>query len=155
MKKNNLFYIIFIIFFLLHFLLFINICLADCICNGNVSPNKSYDDCQLDAPYCHWEGAVPSTSNGTVQLKNPLTGDTTASNIPTLLGKAINAVLGIVGSLALVMIVFGGFTWMTAAGNADKVKKGKDILVWAAIGLAVIFSAYALVRFVFTGLGAP
>ena len=42
---------------------------------------------------------------------------------------------------------------MTAAGNAEKVEKGKEIFIWAAIGLIVIFTSYALVRFIFTGLG--
>jgi len=34
------------------------------------------------------------------------------------------------------------------------VKKGRDILIWAAIGLVIIFSAYGLVRFVIVGVGA-
>ncbi len=71
----------------------------------------------------------------------------------TLIGKIINAVLGIVGSIALVMVIYGGFIWMTAAGNQEKVTKGRDVLVWAAVGLVIIFSSYALVKFVFTGLG--
>ena len=71
----------------------------------------------------------------------------------TLIGKIINAVLGIVGSIALVMVIYGGFIWMTAAGNQEKVTKGRDVLVWAAVGLFIIFSSYALVKFVFTGLG--
>jgi hypothetical protein len=96
----------------------------------------------------------PSTP---VSLDNPLTGrpGIEGSSPQTLIGKAINAVLGLVGSLALVMFIFGGFTWMLAAGSPDKVKKGKDIIVWSVIGLVVIFSAYAMVKFVFTGLGAP
>ncbi|MEA3398474.1 MAG: pilin [Patescibacteria group bacterium] len=83
-------------------------------------------------------------------INNPLGGDT---DINILIGQVINAVLGIVGSLALVMFIYGGFTWMLAAGNNEKVQKGKDILIWATIGLVVIFSAYALVKFVFAGLG--
>lgn len=77
-----------------------------------------------------------------VSLTNPL-GAT--KDIPTLIGYAIKAVMGIVGSLALVMIIYGGFVWMTAAGNAEKVSQGKNILIWAIIGLVVIFSAYILV----------
>ena len=42
---------------------------------------------------------------------------------------------------------------MTAAGTAEKVEKGKQILLWATIGLIVIFTSYALVKFVFTSLG--
>ena len=53
-----------------------------------------------------------------------------------------------VGSLALLMFVYGGLTWMTASGAQDKVQKGKDIIMWATIGLVVIFASYALVNFV-------
>jgi hypothetical protein len=81
----------------------------------------------------------------TVYLGNPL-GSITSPQI--LIGKIINSVLSIVGSLALLMFVFGGLTWMTSSGNPEKVKKGRDIIVWSAIGLAVIFMAYALTRFV-------
>ena len=70
-----------------------------------------------------------------------------------LVGQAIKGVLGIVGSLALAMFIYGGFVWMLAGGSAEKVQKGKNVLVWAAIGLVVVFSAYALVKFVFEGLG--
>lgn len=75
------------------------------------------------------------------------------TDIPTLAGRIINAVLGIVGSIALVMFIYGGFSWMTAAGNQEAVTKGKNILIWATVGLIVIFSAYALVNFVFTAIG--
>ena len=89
-----------------------------------------------------------------VQLPNPLTGKTTfdekTEGIPTLLGRVINAILGIVGSLALVMFIYGGIIWMTSSGNAEQVTKGKNIVIWATIGLVVIFSAYALVSFVLT-----
>ena len=37
---------------------------------------------------------------------------------------------------------------MTAAGSNEKVQKGKDILIWATVGLVIIFTSYALVRFV-------
>ena len=85
-----------------------------------------------------------------VCLTNPLTGTTKSEGIPTLLGKIINSVLGIVGSLALVMFIYGGIIWMTSSGNAEQVTKGKNIVIWATIGLVVIFSAYALVSFVLT-----
>ena len=85
-----------------------------------------------------------------VCLTNPLTGTTKSEGIPTLLGKIINSVLGIVGSLALVMFIYGGIIWMTSSGNAEQVTKGKNIVIWATIGLVVIFSAYALVNFVLT-----
>jgi hypothetical protein len=79
-------------------------------------------------------------------LTNPLGANT--NNVPKLIGNIINGALGIVGSLALLMFIYGGFTWMLAAGNESAVEKGRNILTWAAIGLVVIFASYSLVTFV-------
>lgn len=81
----------------------------------------------------------------TTNLNNPL-GDITTPQV--LIGKIINSALGIVGSITLLMFVYGGFIWMTSSGSSDKIKKGKDIILWSAIGLVVIFSSYALVAVV-------
>ncbi|MFH1661950.1 MAG: pilin [Candidatus Falkowbacteria bacterium] len=88
---------------------------------------------------------------GQTCLDNPLGKDN--PNPQQLIGKIIKAVLGIVGSLSLVMFIYGGFIWMTSSGNAESVTKGKNTLIWATLGLVVIFSAYAILRFVFTELG--
>lgn len=79
-----------------------------------------------------------------VKLNNPIG----TNSVPVLIGRVINAILGVVGSVALIMFIYGGITWMTAAGNQQNVEKGKNILMWAALGLAVIFLSYALVTFV-------
>ena len=85
------------------------------------------------------EGCVGSNC-----LSNPL-GVESANE---LIGRIINSVMGIVGSLALLMFVYGGLIWMTSAGSQEKVKKGKDILLWSAVGLVVIFGAYGLTKFI-------
>jgi len=96
-------------------------------------------------------GTCTESANGIVTLDNPL-GDIKSPQ--ALVGQVINSIFGIVGSLALVMFIYGGFLWLTSAGSAEQVKKGKDIFIWAVIGLVVIFSAYSLVRFVIQGVGA-
>ncbi|MFA4999818.1 MAG: pilin [Patescibacteria group bacterium] len=78
---------------------------------------------------------------GSLTLCNPL--GATVDSPQVLIGRVINSILGVVGSLALLMFVYGGLTWMLSSGNQEKVKKGKDIIIWSAIGLAVIFMAYA------------
>jgi amino acid transporter len=88
------------------------------------------------------------TAPDVVRLDNPL--GTEVNDVPTLIGKVISGVLSVVGSLALVMFIYGGFTWMLAAGNTEKVKKGRDILIWAALGLVIIFTSYAMVTYVIT-----
>lgn len=102
------------------------------------------------------ENGNDGDTNGTMgtdnveKLKNPLPGVTSPQ---ILIGKVIDAALGVVGSLALLMFVFGGITWMTSAGSAEKVKKGRDILVWSVIGLVIVFSAYGLTRVLIKGIG--
>ena len=93
--------------------------------------------------------AETSISTG-AQLPNPL-GDIDTPQ--ELIGKIINSALGLVGSIALLMFIYGGFLWITSAGNPQNVQKGQDTLKWAVIGLVVVFTAYAIVKFVITELG--
>jgi len=83
-------------------------------------------------------------------LQNPL-GD---NNLTTqqIAGRIVGTTLGIVGSIALIMFIFGGFTWMTAGGNEERIKRGRDTLMWSTIGIIIIFAAYAILRFIFEAL---
>lgn len=94
-------------------------------------------------------GGTPGSGGGsTVTLGNPL-----GVNDPReIIGNVIKAILGITGSLALAIFIFGGLTWITSAGSEEKIKKGKDMIIWATFGLAVVFLSYALVTFVLTAL---
>lgn len=85
-----------------------------------------------------------SACTGSDCLNNPLK----VSSVNQLIGKSIQAIMGVVGSLALLMFVYGGLTWMTSSGNQNQVKKGKDILIWSAVGLVVIFGAYGITKFI-------
>ena len=81
-------------------------------------------------------------------LTNPL-GQT---DLPKLIGSVVSKLMGVLGSIALVMFLYGGFLWLTAAGRDEQVTKGKDTLIWAALGLALIFASYSFVNFIFTAL---
>ncbi len=82
-------------------------------------------------------------------LYNPMSG---TKDVPTLIGKILSIVIGIIGAIALVMFIFGGFLWMTSAGDTGSIKKGKDTMVYAVLGLVVVFSARAILSFVFENL---
>lgn len=64
------------------------------------------------------------------------------------LANIINAALTLVGVIALAMTVYGGFRWMTAAGNEDTVSEAKRILTASIIGLIIIIISWAVVNFV-------
>ena len=60
----------------------------------------------------------------------------------------ISFVLGLLGLIAVIMILYGGFIWLTAGGNEDRVDSAKKIISAAAIGLVVILISWAIVNFV-------
>lgn len=74
------------------------------------------------------------------------------SAIPELIGNIIGIVLSFVGVIFFLLILYGGFTWMTAFGNEEKVTKAKGIMEHAILGLVIVISAYAISRFVFGAL---
>ncbi len=61
-------------------------------------------------------------------------------------------ILGISGSVALLMVVLGGFQYLTSAGDKGKVTKGTETMVNAAIGLVIVFTSWMAVNFVMTSL---
>lgn len=56
-------------------------------------------------------------------------------------------ILGLSGGLALVFFIYGGILMLTSGGSPDKVKKGRDTLVAATIGLIIIFGAFTAIKF--------
>jgi len=60
----------------------------------------------------------------------------------------IQVVLGLLGTIALVIILYAGFKWMTAGGNEEGIKSAQKILTAAVIGLVIILTAYSITRFV-------
>jgi len=84
----------------------------------------------------------------TVTFDNPVPSLQNKS-VTDIVGKVIKTGLGIVGSIALVLFIFAGFVWMTAQGNSGKIQSSLKIMQWTAIGLAIIFFSYAMLKFVF------
>ncbi len=60
----------------------------------------------------------------------------------------LNLALGLLALVAVVMIIIGGFTWLTAGGNEEKVDQAKKIISAAVIGLIIVLLAWAVVIFV-------
>ena len=60
----------------------------------------------------------------------------------------VQLVLGLMTLIAVVLIIYGGFVWLTSAGNEDNIDKAKKIISAAAIGLVIILLAWAIVIFV-------
>ena len=62
--------------------------------------------------------------------------------------EAVTAALFIIGIIAVIMVIYSGILYITAAGDAGKLAKAKNSLIWSIVGLAVVILSYAIVRFV-------
>ena len=70
----------------------------------------------------------------------------------TMITQIINVLLTLLGVVAVVIVLLGGFKWMTAGGNEDKVGEAKKILGAGVIGLVIILAAWGIAHFVLNTL---
>ena len=99
-------------------------------------------------------GATSALSNAAAALNN--TGSTagfgTQTDLPTLIGSFINIFLGLLGVIFVVLTVYAGYLWMTAAGDEKKVDQAKNTLTRAVIGIIIVVASYAIAQFVVSNL---
>ncbi len=103
--------------------------------------------------------AQVTTGGNSVKLVNPIQPPKTGplacqnnTNIKCIVGNAIKIALGIVGSITLVAFVYGGYNWLTSAGDDEKIRIGTNALMYATIGLFIIFGAYAILNTILKGI---
>lgn len=87
--------------------------------------------------------ATGKTVDPVGEKQNTLTDDVT---------NVINGVITVLGLVCVVVMIIGGINYMISSGDASKVKKAKDTILYGLIGLVVCVLAYALVNFVIVGI---
>ena len=92
------------------------------------------------------KGNTLGGSNGVNLVGNE--SDTLWDNIKTI----INAVIGVLGIVCVIVIIIGGINYMTSSGDAGKVKKANDTILYGVIGLVVCVLAFAIVNFVINNI---
>ncbi len=93
--------------------------------------------------------AGPIVTQGT----NYDTGNYELNDLLQLGVNVTKIILGVVGSLALLMFIYGGFMMLISSGNTEKVTKAKGIIMAAVVGLVIVFASYTIVQFVMEALG--
>ena len=73
--------------------------------------------------------------------------------LENIVQEIINRVILVLGIVAVIFIVLGGVGYMTSAGDAAKLKKAKDTILYAVIGLIICVLAYAITNFTISLLG--
>lgn len=66
----------------------------------------------------------------------------------TIIGGVVKALLGFLGVVFLLLVIYAGLKWMLSMGEAKKVESARKIIVHASVGIAVIVLSYAIVSFV-------
>jgi hypothetical protein len=75
-------------------------------------------------------------------------GVSSNGKLEDLIGTGISAALTLVGLVFLILMVYGGYLWMTARGQEEIIGKAKNIIIGTVIGLVVVVAAYAITVFV-------
>lgn len=96
---------------------------------GNVTPN------------------CPSPPPGSGMSHATYCGDYQVNDMVGLAVITAQWILGIVGSLTLMMFVYGGIMFMISAGSSEKVAQARKIIVAAIVGLLIVFSSWMVIRF--------
>ena len=79
-------------------------------------------------------------------------GTGSETNPAKLAGKYIRIFLTLLGVIFMILLVYGGYVWMTSYGDKTKVEKAKDLITNAVIGLIILLAAYAISTFIVTRL---
>ena len=66
----------------------------------------------------------------------------------------IKFVLSLLGIIAVILVMYAGFLWMTSRGNPEAIKKAKGIMIAGVIGLAIILAAFGITSFVIENIGS-
>ncbi len=109
----------------------------DIVSTGDKSTNDLIDKYNAENPLKQYQGKVASLN----KLR--------ATSVQGFIALVIKTATGIMGSIALVMMIYGGFLWMTSSGNSSQVEKAQNVIFYGALGIFVIFGSYALITFIF------
>ncbi len=84
--------------------------------------------------------AAGASGTPSTNIENPLETD----DFTQLLGNFLEWLLGIVGSIALLMLIYGGVVYMSSNGDPQKAETGKRIVMWTLGGLMIVLLSYSI-----------
>ena len=79
-------------------------------------------------------------------------GISSQTDLAVIVGRIVSILIGFLGLIAVIIILIGGFQWMTSGGDSEKIKSARDLMINGMIGLVIIVLAYAIATFVITRL---
>ncbi len=100
-------------------------------------------------------GAISAINN---TCSDPLNANTVIcksqnDSVNTIIKAVVNTLLFLIGVAAVIVIIFGAITYTASGGEADAIKRAKNMILYAVVGLVIAFSAYAIVNWVLKVFG--
>lgn len=100
--------------------------------------------------------AIPASAAATLENFNPNALNTlytySTKSVYATISGIINIILGFLGTIAVLLFLFGGFKWLTSQGSSDKIDEAKKLMGAAVVGIAIIFASYAASTFIIGSL---
>lgn len=89
------------------------------------------------------------------QAEVPTANDITVAqvDIQSLIDNIVGAVFGLAVLVLFALIVYGGYTYLTSAGESEKIKKAQNILTNSVIGFGIIAGAFVIIKLIARALG--
>ena len=92
---------------------------------------------------------VRNKINDNAEQFNNSAGYDSSTDLLTVVRTVIVVILSLLAVIFLFLLIYAGFKWMTAAGDADDIKKAKATIKTAIIGLVIILASYGITYFIF------
>lgn len=77
---------------------------------------------------------------------------TSTTNIGDAIANIVRLLMSLIGMLAIVFIIVGGLQLVYSTGDPARVKRGRETLIYACVGLVVAIASYAIVTFISNGV---
>jgi len=133
-------------------------CCAACSTPDTHAESVQYNSASEVCPAVTGATSPTPSSGGSDRARTPASygyvNPLGTTNINTVIGRIIRVAIGTIGALFFAMFVWGGALWMTAGGEAERVKKAKQALFNALIGMAVVVFSYMIINVLFGIAGA-
>lgn len=116
------------------------------LATASLAPLTLSSPTYADDDICNRKDIPQSVKDAYGQCTNSNSGS--EDDFKDAITNIVNGIIAVLGVVAVVVIVIGGVLYMTSAGDPGKVKRAKDTILYAAIGLIICVLSFAIVNFV-------
>ena len=97
--------------------------------------------------------ALASTAHAQISIDLPTSfAGFSSQDLKETIQNIVRIIVGFLGIITILIILAGGFKWMTSGGSEDKIGEAKKLISAGVVGLVVVLAAYAIASFVINSL---